>query len=118
MSIQSFIRKVCVQDIVYWEFDGKDAYSTPQFKDPVDRKARWDEHTEVISDSNGKEYLSNAQLLVPEDMEEQSYVWLGTVADLPAGADPLNLDDAFEVKKMDRHPTFRSSTFDVFIAYL
>lgn len=118
MSITSFIRKVAVQTVVYWEFEGLDQFSSPQFADPVERKVRWDETSEVVSDSNGREFVSRAQLLIPDDMKEQSYVWLGELADLPANPDPLETQGAYEIKKMDRHPLFRSQTLDVFIAYL
>lgn len=118
MSIQSFIERVCVQDAIYWEYDGTDGFSNPEFKDPVDIKVRWDEKTEVISDSNGEEYISHTQLLVPQDLKVNGYVKLGQVAELPAGADPRDQDGAFEIQNMERYPTFRSKTFDVFLAFL
>lgn len=118
MSILSFIRKVAVQTVVYWEFEGIDEFSSPQFADAVERQVRWDETSEIVSDSTGREFVSRAQLLTPDDMVEQSYVWLGQLADLPADPEPLETAGAFEIKKMDRHPLFRSQTLDVFIAYL
>jgi|AntRauTorcE11897_2_1112592.scaffolds.fasta_scaffold01346_13 hypothetical protein len=118
MSIKRFIKKVCVQTIVYWEFDGVDGFHTPQFLDAVELKVRWDEKAEVITDRDGKEYVSNAQLLTPQDLVEQSYVYLGTLADLPASPNPLETEGAFEIVNMERYPTFRSQTFDVFIAFL
>ena len=117
MSIKSFIRKVCVQPAVYWEYNGVDGFSNPSFLDPVAVNVRWDEKTEVISDSQGREYVSRAQILTPDDMKEQSYIWLGDLDEVPEG-DPRNIENAFEIKKMDRTPLFKSTTFDVFIAYL
>lgn len=119
MSITKFIRRVCVQDAVYWEHDGMDSFSNPKFKAPVEVTVRWDEKSEIVSDNNGREFVSRAQVLTPDNMVEQSYLRLGTIADLPAGVDePRDIVGAWEVKKMDRHPLFKSKTLDVFIAYL
>lgn len=117
MSLKKFIRKVCVQPAVYWEFDKPDAFGSPIFKAPVQRFVRWDEKTSLISDSTGKEFLSMAEIITPEDMKEQSYIVLGDIDDLPVDPDPRE-HDGFEIKKMNRHPLFRSKTLDVFIAYL
>lgn len=117
MSIKSFIRKVCRQKAVYWEYDGPADGGGAVFKDPEEIKVRWDESTEIVSDRQGKEFMSNAQLLTPGDLKEQSYVWLGELAELPS-QHPQEIENAFEIKKMDRHPLFRSKTLDVFIAYL
>ena len=117
MSLKKFIRKVCVQPAVYWEFDKADAFGSSTFKAPTQRFVRWDEKTTLISDSTGKEFLSMAEIITPDDMKEQSYIALGDIADYGAGS-PLGQLGAFEIKKMDRHPLFRSKTLDVFIAYL
>jgi len=128
MSVLSFIEKVCVQDAVYWAYEGSDGFGGTEFADPVDIKVRWDSHTEVMAQNNGKEFVSNAQVLTPTDLLEQSVIKLGTVAELELAvlngelndypADPRVLDGAFEIKRMDRHPLFRSATMDVFVAYL
>lgn len=118
MSIVKFIEQVCQQDAVYWQFTGIDGFNTPQFEDPVDIKVRWDEKTEIISDNDGKEYISRAQIVTPNDLVEQSYIRLGTVEDLPNEDEPRDITGAFEIKKMDRFPLFKSTTLDVFMAYL
>lgn len=118
MSILAFIKKVCVQDAVYWEYIGSDGAGGSEFEAPTDIKVRWDEYSEVFSDSNGKEIVSDAQLLVPDDLKEQSRVRLGLVADLPVGESVEEIDGVYEIKRMNRHPLFRSTTMDVFMAYL
>lgn len=118
MSIKKFIKEVCVQDAVYWEYDGPDGFGGSEFKAPTDIKVRWDEETEVVSNNKGEEFISDAQVLTPNDLVEQSYLMLGTVASLPANPDPADTDGAYEIRSMDRHPLFKSESFDVFIAYL
>lgn len=119
MSIKSFIRQVCVQEAVYFEYLGTDEYSVPKFAAPKQIKVRWDETAEVTSDNQGREFISHAQVLTPQDLKEQSYLWLGNlINDLPPEPNPVELDQAFEIKKMDRVPLFKSTSFDVFMAYL
>lgn len=118
MSIVAFIEEVCVQDAVYWEYDGPDRYGQASFKAPADVKCRWDEKTEVMIDSNGTEFMMDAELLVPQDLTEQSMIMLGTVAGLPVDTDPNKQDDAFEIKRMNRFPLFKGKEFEVFQAFL
>jgi len=118
LSITRFIKDVCVQDAVYWEYDGPDGMGGSEFKDPTEIKVRWDESTEIVSADNGQEFVSDAQVLTPNDLTEQSYIYLGALDSLPASPEPPNTDGAHEIKSMDRHPLFKSTTLDVFIAYL
>lgn len=118
MSIKKFIQKVCVQDAIYWAYLGPDGMGGSEYESPAEIVVRWDEHTEVVSDSHGKEFLSSAQVLVPHDLKEQSLLMLGTLDQIPNVDDPNDAPGSFEIKKMDRHPLFMSKTLDVFMAYL
>ena len=118
MSILSFIKKVCVQPAVYWQYNGSDGQGGSAFLNAVEIKVRWDEGTEVLSDSRGQEFTSHAQVLTPGNLVEQSYLWLGSLEDLPLEQDPVELPQAFAIKKMERYPLFKSTTQDVFLAYL
>lgn len=118
MAIKEFIQRVCVQDAVYWEYTGVDEFGSSTFKDPTEIKVRWDDSTEIQTTSNGKEFISMAEVLTPQDLTEQSYLYLGTLASLPADPEPLDTDKAYEIKAMDRHPLFAGTSNVVFIAYL
>jgi len=119
MSLRQFIRSVCVQDAVYWEEDGQDGMGGVKFKAPVEIKVRWDDSSETVADKNGVEFVSRAVILVPDNLKERSRLYLGTLASLGGPAlDPLVIEDTYELRKMDRHPEFRSTTFDVFIGYV
>lgn len=118
MSILSFIKKVCVQDAIYWEYLGSDGVGGSEYEDPADIKVRWDDHTQIIAESNGKELRMDAQILSPIDLKEQSIVKLGLAADLTPGVEVADVEEAYEIKRMDRHPLFKSTTMDVFMAYL
>lgn len=118
MGILQFIETVCVQDAVYWEYTGTDEYGGPEFDAPIEVKVRWDEETRIITNQYGKTLSVKATVLTPRDFEEQSFLHLGTLDNLPPSPEPQDLENAYEIKSMERHPLFRSKTNDVFIAYL
>ena len=119
MSLKNFIKSVCVQPAVYWEEDGPDGYGGVTFLAPTEILVRWDDASETVSDSDGVEFVSRAMIMTPNDLKERSRLILGELADLPASpTDPLVIPGTYELRKMDRHPEFRSKTFDVFIGYL
>ena len=119
MSLKAFIRSVCVQPAVYWEEDGPDGMGGVTFLAPTEILVRWDDASETVSDSDGVEFVSRAMIMTPNDLKERSRIMLGTLFDdLPVDAsDPLDFT-TFEIRKMNRHPEFRSKTFDVFIGYV
>ena len=118
MSLKAFIRSVCVQPAVYWEEDGPDGMGGVTFLAPTEILVRWDDASEAMADSDGVEFVSRAMILTPDNLKERSRLYLGTLADLtPPTTDPLNFT-TFELRKMARHPEFRSKTFDVFIGYI
>lgn len=118
MSILSFIKKVCTQKAIYWEYEGVDAYSRPQVKEAREINVRWDEKTEVKSDNTGKEFVSRAQILSPENLKEQSYIMLAPLDSVPIEPDHTEFEEAYQIRLMERTPLFRSPTQDVFMAYL
>lgn len=118
MSIVSFIKSVCTQDAIYWEFEGVDRHGQSTFANPIDMKCRWDEKTEVIISFAGKEFVADAELLIVNDVKEESMIMLGEVADLPADTSPNNQDDAFIIKRAHRFPLFKGTEFVVFQAFL
>jgi hypothetical protein len=118
MGIKQFIKKVCVQDAVYWEFIGVDGYNTPKFMAAEPIKVRWDEDSEIQIANNGKEFTSSAKILSPIDLQEQSIIMRVSIDDLPIEPDPLEYELAFEIRRVERTPLFMSSELDVFVAYV
>ncbi len=119
-GITRFIKRVCVQTAVYWEAKGSDGYGGMSYEIPVEIKCRWDGKSQVIVASDGKEIVSQAQLLVTEDLGVESRVMLGTLEELLAGAwfDPLKAEGTYEVLKIDKTPLFRSTSEFVRKVYL
>lgn len=118
MGIIQFIEKVCVQTAVYWGNPQAGATGGMTFDAPVEIACRWDDRVEVISNSKGKEVVSKAQVLVTQDLDEQGYLYLGSLSGLGSNPNPLEIDDAYEIARMDKSPLFKSTTEFVRMVYL
>jgi hypothetical protein len=114
MSIITFIDKVCVQTATYWGAPASDGYGGFTFAKPAAIKVRWDERIEVISTRDGKEYSSKAVVMTNTDVDEGGYLLLGT----STATDPRSLATAYEIRRVDRLPLFRSTTEFVKTVYL
>lgn len=120
MGIQSFIKKVAAQTIVYWGNPQPNGFGGMTYDEPVERKCRWDDTVNIMRDSNGVEHTCKAELLVTEDMDLNSYVMLGTLDDLTESADinPKKYPNAYMVGRFDKNPEFKSTTKFVRTAYI
>ncbi len=125
MGIHKFIQKVCVQTAVYWPSPTPDGYGGMSYGTPVELKppnngVRWDEQAEVLSDNQGKEMISKARVLTPNDLDEQGMLFLGTLDELSTAqkADPRLVEGAFEIRRFDRVPMVMSTDVFVRTAYL
>jgi len=121
MSITQFIKKVCVQDAIYWGSPVNNGYSGKTYATPVEIKCRWEEKMRVIHDDKGQEFSSKAQILVTQNLDMEGYLYLGTLDSLESvvdETDPKNVTGAYEIIAIDRIPLFKSSTDFVHIVYL
>lgn len=121
-GILKFIESVCVQTAVYWSPGTPNAFGQRTFPIPVEIAVRWDDIVEVISDGKGKELVSKAQIMTPGELKEQGYVMLGSVIDLTLAdkldTPPVDFPDAYEIKRVDKTPLFRSKDIFVYTVYL
>lgn len=113
MGIESFIARMCKQTAVYWGAPVDDGYGGVIFGSmyPVEIDCRWEDTTEIISDSQGKEIVCRAVVYVTEDIEEGSYLYLGTLDDLDSDEEdnPKIADRAYMVKRFDKVPALGST---------
>ena len=118
MGIEKFIQKVCVQTAVYWGNPKSDGYGGMTFDDPVDILCRWDVGSSklpnVIGDGRGNEIITRAEILVTQDLDEQGWLYLGSLSELdPESNDPKLVDGAYEIKRFDKIPMIKKT--DVFV---
>ena len=90
------------------------------FADPVEIACRWQDTKKVITDSKGVQISCLAELLVTQDLDEQGWIFLGTLDDLDSAqeADPSVVEGAHEIKQIDKIPMIFSTTEFVRKAYL
>lgn len=130
-NIENVVKKFCVQTAVYWGNPVNDGYGGKTFDDPVEllpptNGVRWEETTQVITNNQGKEIVSKAKILLCQDVDEEGYLFLGTLDDLSdssgdsSGAyyDPLQIEGAYEIKRFDKTPMVRKTNQFVRTVYL
>lgn len=117
MSIANYVERLCEQTAVYWgnpQDDGKGGFT---YDNPVEIKCRWEDGTEVIStEDKGKvrELVSKAQVWVLQDVDEEGYLYLGTLdsedaLDSAEEDDPSIVDGAYRIRVFEKTPVMRRS---------
>lgn len=119
-GIIKFIKYVCVQDAVYWAPDAPDGYGSMRYKEPVELKCRWTDTTKTIMDKTGELIVCRAKVLVIQDLEVDGLLYLGVLKELTEEqkSNPLSLDIAYTIKRVDKVPLFRSTNEFVRTVYL
>jgi hypothetical protein len=101
------------QMCVYWGSPVNDGYGSYTYSDPIELKCRWIEGTELIRNSEGNEIVSTTQVVVSQDVEENGYLYLGSLDDLDSdeGDNPKLVDSAFPIIKFHKTPTLKGNVF-------
>jgi len=107
------LTKMLRQKAVYWGAPTSDGRGGLQFAAPVEIPARWED---VVLITEGlQESLKKAQCLVyvGQDLDEEGYMWLGSLATLQAkGAlDPREVPKAYKIIKVATTPTLKADKF-------
>lgn len=129
MSIENFIRRVCVQQAVYWGNPVEDGFGGKTYASPVEIACRWEDKVRKVKANDGSEIESKATVLVTQDLDFEGYLYLGTLeaveafeiaANLGSGEviSPRDIDGAYEIVAIDRIPMVRSTTVFVRTIYL
>lgn len=121
MSINKFIKKIAVQTAVYWGNPVNDGFGGYTYSIIKDIQCRWDGVTEIVTNSKGKEIVSQAKLMVVEDLDKEGYLYLGSLVDFASGVDysnPKNIDGAYPIQKIEKVPMIKSITDFVRTVYL
>jgi len=129
MSILSFIKKICVQRVVYWgnpqpNGSGGFTFSTPVTFESTDEfgGCRWEDAARVQTTSkNGKEFHNKAVVTVAQKLDLEGWLHLGSLDDFESGVDtdnPIGLPDTYQIIAIDTSPLFRSQDKFVYTIYL
>jgi len=124
MGIENIIARNCIQTAVYWENPKPDGKGGNTYDDPVEIDCRWEEKTEVLSrlgdDRKGEELVSEAQVIVTQDVDEKGYLFLGDLDDLDSDEEgtPEKIKGAYRILKFDKIPALRNPDEYMRKAYL
>ena len=119
-GILKFIEKVCVQTAVYWSNPTDDGYGQMNFPVGEEIKVRWDGNMIAIVDKYGKDIISKAEILVQDDMDEDGFLYLGSLTDLTDDeqANPEKVETAYPIRMPTKVPLIKSTTEFVRKVYL
>lgn len=113
MSIADYIKRLCTQTAVYWgnpQDDGKGGFT---YDDPVEIDCRWQAGTEVVSmrgdQGKTRELVSRAQVYVTQDVDEEGYLYLGTLDSEDAlssaeESNPMTVTGAYRIRVFEKTP--------------
>ena len=107
MSLNSLIARILKQTATYWAKTGTDGYGKATFTSPAALLVRWTDKQEIIRNAQGNEAVSNAQVIVGQDVTIGGYLYLGT----NAGADPTVVSGAREIRAFDKIPDKKAIYF-------
>ncbi len=89
------------QKVTHWETT-PDGFGGSTFTEPKVLDARWEDRKEQTRDSEGQEIISNAQVLISDDVNPGDYLYLGETTE----TDPTKLD-SYIVKDFRRQTDLR-----------
>lgn len=115
MSIEKFIRSVCVQTAVYWGNPRNDGMGGMVYDPPREIPVRWDDKQKVVLDKNAKEVVSNSTVLVTQDLDLEGLLWLGRISDLEINPFPEQIREITAIEKV---PMIRKTNQFVRTVYL
>ena len=109
-----------VEKVVYWGTPVSDGRGGAQVNAPVELNGRWEDVEQAYRDPTGQERLSLAVVATESpdggvgagaDLKVGGYLYRGTLASLQDSTNPLQIDDAHEIRKAGRLPTLKGDQF-------
>jgi hypothetical protein len=123
--------KHCKQTCVYWGDPQNDGEGGWTFDAPVELLCRWEGKVQVVKDDDAKggEIECVAIVYLLQDVDEEGFLFLGTLDDLEATEDssenssggwynPLAVEGAYKIKQFEKMPALGSTSVFVRRAYL
>ena len=110
--LENVIKKFAVQTVVYWANPTNDGDGNFTYDSPVEILVRWDDKTQVVTDSSGRERTSSAEILTNQEMVEEEFLYNGSLSDFSSGqdlSDPKAIEGAYEIITKTKVPAVRST---------
>lgn len=97
MALQDDVR---THDAILWRAGDPDAFGDPTYSDPEDLKVWWKDDAVEFLDANGTRVISNAVIIVGEELKTGDLLKRGTVADdVEPGIDPPEQSKTYPVRR-------------------
>ena len=129
MSIENLLNRRCTQTAVYWGSPLADAYGGMSFDSPVEIPCRWEDKIQILGTITGNQIIgyqetSRAIVYLTQDVDQDGYLYLGTLQDLidldssdvydSEGSfdnlDPRTIAGAHIIKRFEKTPSLGSGT--------
>ena len=120
MGIANVILQRCTQTAVYWGNPVNDGQGGFTFDDPVEIACRWENIEQVVSDAKGVMITSRALVFLTQDVDEEGYLYLGTLEDVydltgdssSGGVDnPKDVEGAYIIKRFQKTPSLNGKEY-------
>ena len=116
----SILKKMLKQKCVYWGKPISDGRGGVQVNAPVELNCRWEKVAEEYINSSGIMRVSQSIVYtesldggvgIGADLAEGGYLYEGLLIDLHGNLDPLEIDTAFRIEKVNVMPTLKANQF-------
>jgi hypothetical protein len=129
MGFEEVIARQYKQKCVYWGNPVNDGHGGFTFDNPIEINCRWEDMQQIVSDKYGNEITSRAVVYVPQDLDEEGMLYLGTLESLyeldgdsdssSGGVDnPRDIDKTYIIKRFKKTPALGSTTNFLRAAFL
>lgn len=99
------------QTAVYWASPVMDGEGRYTFDSPKEIPVRWVQKQVKFLNERGEEELSQAVVMLADDVVVNGYLYLGTEASLSDEIDPLQVSGAYMIKGYTKTPSVDGSQF-------
>lgn len=98
-SIKSIFR-LLKQTAVYWGTPTENGTGGFTYAAAVEITCRWEDHNEVLLKADGDTIVASSVVYSTTDLQEQGYLFLGTLDDLDSDtSDPLSIDNCKQIQR-------------------
>ena len=119
MDIEKTISRMCNQTVVYWGSPLNDGYGGKVFANPVEIQCHWEDVLQTVRKAQGEEIMSKSVVYPLQDLDEEGWLFLGTLDDLydlaessfGAISNPLKFDGAYEIKRFDKLSNLKATEY-------
>ena len=127
MSLMDIIENTYAQTAVYWGAPTPDGYGGNTFAAPIEVVCRWEDKEQFLGSQVGGEVtgglmLSRSIVFLKQDVDEEGYLYLGTLADLDLDSigyiNPKEVDKAYIIKRFEKTPSMVNPTVFLRKAFL